>query len=183
MAVGPRLTRIRLPTQLPVGPVNAYLLRGEENVLVDAGPHHPESLKSLEKRLGKEGVKLSDIDIVLITHGHVDHYGQAGEISSASGAEVWVHELDREMVVDFATAYDERSDFYRRKFLKTGIPTAMLERVGGFFDYVKSLARPSPIHRTFRDGDTLELGGWGSSKSFTLQATRPAPPASSPGRL
>ncbi len=149
-----------VPTMLPVGTVNCYLLRGEENVLVDTGPHHEESRRWLERGLGKEGLKVEDIDIILITHGHVDHYGQAGDLSMDSGAEVWAPELERDTIADFSETYEERKEFYAEQFLKTGIPEKTLRLVADFFDYVKGLATASSVHRTFKGGDELSLGGW-----------------------
>ncbi len=160
MEDGPQPTRILIPTQLPVGPVNVYLLKGNETVLVDAGPHHDVALDRLEKGLRRRGVAIEDLDIVLITHGHVDHYGQAGRIAAASGAEVWVHSLDRDTVADFSRTYDERREFYKERFLKTGIALETLKLLGGYFDYIKGLAREAPIHRTFEGGEVLDLAGW-----------------------
>ncbi len=160
MRVGTDPIRILVPTQLPVGPVNSYLLKGEENALVDTGPHHPESRRWLEKGLRREGLEAGDIDIILITHGHVDHYGQAGDLSKVSGAEVWAPQLERDTIADFSETYDERKEFYGEQFLKTGIPRETLRLVGEFFDYVKELATASPVHRTFRGGDKLSLSGW-----------------------
>lgn len=160
MEEGPQPARILIPTQLPVGPVNVYLLKGDETVLVDTGPHHDTSLDRLEKGLRRRGVEIEDLDIVLITHGHVDHYGQAGRIASASGAEVWVHKLDRDTVADFSRTYDKRREFYKEQFLQTGIPAETLKLLGRFFDYLKGLAREAPVHKTFEGGDVLNLAGW-----------------------
>lgn len=160
MEEGPRPARILIPTQLPVGPVNVYLLKGDETVLVDTGPHHDLALDRLEKGLKRRGVGMEDLDVILITHGHVDHYGQAGRIAAASGAEVWVHTLDRDTVADFSRTYDERREFYRERFLPTGVPAETLKLLGGFFDYLKNLARGAPVHKTFEDGDVLNLAGW-----------------------
>jgi glyoxylase-like metal-dependent hydrolase (beta-lactamase superfamily II) len=159
MRDGPEPERILVPTQLPVGTVNVYLLTGEENVLVDTGPHHPESRQELELGLRRAGLQLADIDIIIITHGHVDHYGQAGDLSRASGAEVWVPELERETIANFAETYEERKEFYSEHFLRTGVPEETLRLVADFFDYIKSLATESPVHRTFRDGERLSVGG------------------------
>lgn len=152
--------RIHVPTQLPVGTVNAYLLKGDENVLVDTGPHHKESRLWLEKGLRKEGLQVKDIDVILVTHGHVDHYGQAGDLSADSGAEVWAPELEKDTIANFSDAYEERKEFYSEQFLRTGIPEETLRLVAEFFDYVKGLATESPVHRTFRGGDRLALAGW-----------------------
>ncbi len=152
--------RILVPTMLPVGTVNAYLLQGEENVLVDTGPHHPESRRWLERGLRKQGLSVTDLDVLLITHGHVDHYGQAGDLAADAGAEVWVPALARDTVADFGRVYEERREFYREVFLRTGVPQATLDLVAEFFDYVKGLAVASPVHRTFGEGDRFTLAGW-----------------------
>ncbi len=152
--------RIRIPTQLPVAAVNVYLLQGEENVLVDAGPHHPDSWDYLKRRLRAHGLGVEDIDRVLITHGHVDHYGQAGDIVEASGAEVWTHELDRELIRDFAALVGGRNEYYQDILRATGLPEETLNLVAGFFDYLKGLARETPVAHTFKEGDRISAGGW-----------------------
>ena len=152
--------RMRIPTQLPVATVNVYLLQGDENVLIDAGPHHPDAWDYLKRRLHAHGLKVEDIDRILITHGHVDHYGQAGDIADASGAEVWTHELDRELVRDFAAVIGERNEYYRDTLLTTGFPEETLDLVAGFFDYLKGLGRETPVAHTFKEGDRISAGGW-----------------------
>ncbi|MEE9592314.1 MAG: MBL fold metallo-hydrolase [Thermoplasmata archaeon] len=152
--------RIRVPTQLPVTTVNVYLLQGDENVLVDAGPHHPDAWDHLQRRLRANGLEVGDIDLILITHGHVDHYGQAADIVDASGAEVWTHELDRDLIREFIAIVDNRNEYYRDILQATGFPEETLNLVGGFFDYLKTLGRETPVTRTFRDGDHIPAGGW-----------------------
>lgn len=160
MAQSKEPVRLRVPTQLPVATVNVYLLQGDENVLVDTGPHHPEAWDYLERRLHAAGLGIDDIDLILITHGHVDHYGQAGDIAEASGAEVWAHELDRELIRDFAAVVETRNEYYRDTLRTTGVPEETLELVASFFDYIKRLGRETPVARTFKDGDQLPAGGW-----------------------
>ncbi|MFQ5987164.1 MAG: MBL fold metallo-hydrolase [Thermoplasmata archaeon] len=152
--------RIRVPTQLPVAAVNVYLLQGDQNVLVDAGPHHPDAWDYLKRRLHAHGLEMEDIDVILITHGHVDHYGQAGDIADASGAEVWTHELDEELIRDFSAVVSTRNEYYRDILRSTGFPEETLNLVAGFFDYLKELGRETPVTRTFRDGDRIPAGGW-----------------------
>ncbi|MDX1534112.1 MAG: MBL fold metallo-hydrolase, partial [Thermoplasmata archaeon] len=152
--------RMRIPTQLPVATVNVYLLRGDENVLVDAGPHHPDAWDYLTRRLKAHGLEVADIDRILITHGHVDHYGQAGDIADASGAEVWTHELDRPLIRDFSSIVERRNEYYRDILRTTGFPDETLQLIAGFFDYLRGLGRETPVARTFRDGDRIAAAGW-----------------------
>ena len=39
------------------------------------------------------GFMVGDIERVIITHGHVDHDGAAGELAQEAGAEIWAHEI------------------------------------------------------------------------------------------
>ena len=48
---------------IPFGMVNAYLLKGEKSVLIDAGV--PGRKKSFLRRLAKASVKLGEIELVI----------------------------------------------------------------------------------------------------------------------
>lgn len=88
-----RIVAVSLPTPYPVGPVNAYLLPGPPVTLVDCGPKTEEAREALENGLTGAGVRLQQIERLLITHGHLDHFGLAAAIA-AGGAEVYAHQAD-----------------------------------------------------------------------------------------
>ena len=71
-----------------LGTVNVWLLEGDPLTLVDSGPSNVESLEALEAALHGVGVALDDIELVLLTHHHLDHSGLAGTIAERSGAVV-----------------------------------------------------------------------------------------------
>lgn len=83
----------RIPAWL--ADTNCYVLVGDDNeaVLVDAPPD-PDRI----------GAHLADHHLaavgILLTHGHVDHTGGAGELVARSGASVYVHPDD-----DFLTLH------------------------------------------------------------------------------
>jgi glyoxylase-like metal-dependent hydrolase (beta-lactamase superfamily II) len=87
------MERIVLPTPFPVGPVNVWLLRGDPLTLVDAGPSTPEALTALERGLGELGVRLEEIEQLVLTHQHSDHVGLAATVVERSGCRVAGHEL------------------------------------------------------------------------------------------
>ena len=67
--------RIVVPTPYGVGPVNAYLIEGSPLTLIDAGFQTEESKERFIAQLADAGHEPTDIERVLITHGHPDHYG------------------------------------------------------------------------------------------------------------
>ncbi|MCB8817109.1 MBL fold metallo-hydrolase [Desulfosporosinus shakirovi] len=76
---------------------NAYLIEHEnkKSILVDAGPNSPQALDALEATLKKAEVRWDNIEHILVTHGHYDHFGFVAQIVERSGALVWVHPADR----------------------------------------------------------------------------------------
>ena len=83
---------------LTVGPLqeNAYLLRpagGERAILVDPG-EEAERLLSVIDELGVT------LDAILLTHTHFDHVGAVAEVARATGAPVYVPELEREVLAN-----------------------------------------------------------------------------------
>ena len=75
-----------IPLPLPhIGSVNAWLLRGDPLTLIDTGPCDDEALSALEVGLRAAGHRVEDIELVLITHHHLDHSGLAATIAGALG--------------------------------------------------------------------------------------------------
>jgi glyoxylase-like metal-dependent hydrolase (beta-lactamase superfamily II) len=89
----PGIWRLRLPLDLPAVPhCNAWALRaGDGFVLVDTGMHDRGSMGNLERALSAAGLRFADIKLVVITHAHIDHCGQAPPIAERAGCEVWMH--------------------------------------------------------------------------------------------
>jgi glyoxylase-like metal-dependent hydrolase (beta-lactamase superfamily II) len=84
----------RVPLSLPLDSlraVNVYVIVGESSVsLIDSGAATAQSWKQLGHALSTIGVELGDIDRVLATHIHYDHYGQATRLRHSAGAFVFL---------------------------------------------------------------------------------------------
>jgi glyoxylase-like metal-dependent hydrolase (beta-lactamase superfamily II) len=64
---------------------------GDGIVLFDCGMHEPGSLGHLERALDQCNLRLEHVRLLVCTHAHVDHYGQAADVVDASGCELWMH--------------------------------------------------------------------------------------------
>ena len=64
---------------------------GDGIVLIDTGTHEPGSLGQLERALDQVGLRLEHVRLLVCTHAHADHCGQAGPILERAGCELWVN--------------------------------------------------------------------------------------------
>jgi glyoxylase-like metal-dependent hydrolase (beta-lactamase superfamily II) len=82
-----------LPLPFPGVPhCNSWAIAaGDSVVLVDTGMHEPGSMADLERAFDQVGLTLDAVRLVLITHAHVDHWGQAATICDRTGCEMWMH--------------------------------------------------------------------------------------------
>jgi glyoxylase-like metal-dependent hydrolase (beta-lactamase superfamily II) len=125
----PGVYRLRLPLPWPGVPhCNAWAVAdGDGFVLFDTGMHQPDSLANLERALAMCNLRLPDARLVVCTHAHSDHCGQAPTIAEAAGCEVWMHpnhaHLTR-MVEDPDAVFDRRVEVARQ----SGVPEEPLQR-------------------------------------------------------
>jgi glyoxylase-like metal-dependent hydrolase (beta-lactamase superfamily II) len=79
---------LRIPTPFAVGRVNCYLLEDEPLTLIDTGPNSGKALDELQSQLGERGHSIDDLELVILTHQHIDHLGLVEIVVEHSGAEV-----------------------------------------------------------------------------------------------
>lgn len=76
--------------RIEVRETNGYLLVGEDGaILFDAGP--PGSTAAVAARAEEAGVRPADVRLILISHGHLDHYGAVAGIQAWCGAPIAAH--------------------------------------------------------------------------------------------
>jgi glyoxylase-like metal-dependent hydrolase (beta-lactamase superfamily II) len=91
--VVPGVYRLRLPLPWPGVPhCNAWAVKaGDGFVLFDTGRHQPDSFSELERALAICNLRLDELRLVVCTHAHSDHYGQAATLVERTGRELWMH--------------------------------------------------------------------------------------------
>jgi glyoxylase-like metal-dependent hydrolase (beta-lactamase superfamily II) len=127
--VMPGVWRLRLPLPWPGVPhCNAWALAaGDGVVLVDTGMHEAGSMAHLERALDQVGLRLEHVRLIVVTHAHVDHCGQAPAIAERVGCEVWIHPAHEHLtrtLDDPERALAARAEVARQ----SGVPEGELRR-------------------------------------------------------
>jgi metallo-beta-lactamase class B len=82
-----------------IGPlwVSSYLIDARDGlVVIDTGAE--EEINLIERNIRALGFDPTKIKAILITHWHQDHTGETAHLAELSGATVYVHERDAEIV-------------------------------------------------------------------------------------
>ena len=72
--------------------INTDLVLGRRPILVDAGT--PGNGRRIHDQVAQNGVDPQDIALIVLTHGHIDHFGSAAELHRLTGAPVAGHVAD-----------------------------------------------------------------------------------------
>lgn len=127
----PGVWRLRLPLPWPGVPHgNAWAVaHGDAIVLIDCGVSQPGSLDELRRAFDQVGLRFDQIELLVCTHAHADHCGQAAAVLERArpGCELWIHPRHEGYDRDAAGHEGQLA----RRFeigVQSGMPLAQMER-------------------------------------------------------
>ena len=141
---------LRVPTPFQVGRVNCYLLEDEPLTLIDAGPNSAKALHELERQLDSLGHRVEDIELVVLTHQHIDH-------ADRSGADVAAIDVAIPFVENFGEDAErddrEAAELMLRHGIAEDVVDALRKVTGSFRDWGAKVT----VTRPLRDGEVVQL--------------------------
>jgi glyoxylase-like metal-dependent hydrolase (beta-lactamase superfamily II) len=149
--------RLAIPTPFAVGRVNVYLIEDDPLTLVDAGPNSGTSFDELTKGVAALGHSLEEIELVILTHQHIDHLGLVGIVAAHSGADVAAIDAAVPFVENYSLEASADDDFARDLMLRHGIPedvAAALQSVSRAF---RAWGARADVTRVLHDGGRIEM--------------------------
>ena len=160
----PGIWRLRLPLPWPGVPhCNAWAIAsGKGIVLVDTGMHEPGSMMHLHRALDQARLRIDHVNLIVCTHAHVDHCGQAPAIAERARCEVWMHPNHAHQT---ASASDPDQALARRVEVarQSGVPEEPLRRwIAQRRGQGSGQAGVLTVDRELTDGATVatDLGDW-----------------------
>ena len=151
--------RLRVPTPFHVGRVNAYLIEDSPLTLVDSGPNSAKALDELELALNGHGHAIEDLELLIITHQHVDHFGLAATLARRSGAEVAALDRLAPYLADYAHESELDGEFARRAMLANGVPAAVVDGLRAEAASFRGWGEAIEVDRPLERGSLLTLAG------------------------
>ncbi|HZL47822.1 MAG TPA: MBL fold metallo-hydrolase [Solirubrobacteraceae bacterium] len=149
--------RLAIPTPFQVGRVNAYLIEDSPLTLIDSGPNSGKALDELEQALAARGHAIEDIELLVITHQHIDHFGLASILARRSGAEVAALDALTPYLRDFSAAAELDDRFAQQTMLTHGIPADVVTALRAVSASFRGWGSAVDVTRPLRDGEELRL--------------------------
>jgi glyoxylase-like metal-dependent hydrolase (beta-lactamase superfamily II) len=148
---------LRIPTPFQVGRVNCYLIEDDPLTLIDAGPNSGKALDELEHQLAALGHRIEDLELVIISHQHIDHLGLVDIVARRAEAEVAALDAVVPFVENFGSDAERDDEEAAALMLRHGISEEVvgaLRQVTGSF---RAWGSKTKVTRRLADGEPLEL--------------------------
>jgi glyoxylase-like metal-dependent hydrolase (beta-lactamase superfamily II) len=151
--------RLQIPTPFAVGRVNCYLIEDEPLTLVDTGPNSGKSLDELEQQLSAVGRAIEDLELVVLTHQHIDHLGLVEIIAARSGADVAAIDAVVPFVENFGDDIEAEDRFAAELMLSHGIPEDLVIALRSVSRSFRAWGARAKVTRPLHDGEEVRLSG------------------------
>jgi glyoxylase-like metal-dependent hydrolase (beta-lactamase superfamily II) len=150
--------RLEIPTPFAVGRVNCYLIEDSPLTLVDTGPNSGKSLDELNAQLGERGHSIDDLELVIVTHQHIDHLGLVEIVVEHSGAEVAAIGVAAQRLANFGEDAESEDDFAVQIMLRNGIPEDVTEALRSVSRSFRDWGSHVQVTRPLDDGEVMRFG-------------------------
>ncbi|MBC8508327.1 MAG: MBL fold metallo-hydrolase [Anaerolineales bacterium] len=144
--------------------VYAYLVLVDDIcVLIDTGSGFHENNQHLEEGFRDAGdllgepIEFSDLTHVLITHGHIDHYGGLPFVRQKSKALIGVHELDQHNLTHTEERLAITATRLERYLAEAGLGTETSQELVQIYKMTKLNYQPQKVDFTYEAVD-MQLG-------------------------
>jgi len=150
---------LRIPTPFAVGRVNCYLIEDEPLTLVDTGPNSGKALDELGAQLAAHGHSIDDLEMLIVTHQHIDHLGLAEIVVEHSGAEVAAIGLAAERLANFVDEAELEDAFAVELMLRNGIPEEVARALQSVSRSFRGWGSRVPVTKPLDDGEAIPFRG------------------------
>ena len=149
--------QLRIPTPFAVGRVNCYLIEDEPLTLVDTGPNSGKALDELTSQLGALGHGIEELELVILTHQHIDHLGLVEIIAGHSGAEVAAIDVAVERLANFGQDAEREDAFGAELMLRHGIPENVVYALQAVSRSFRGWGAHAHVTRPLHDGEVMQF--------------------------
>jgi glyoxylase-like metal-dependent hydrolase (beta-lactamase superfamily II) len=149
--------RLAIPTPFAVGRVNVYLIEDDPLTLIDAGPNSGTSFDVLQRGVAELGHRLEDIELVILTHQHIDHLGLVSLVARYADADVAALDVAVPFVENYSSEAQADDDFAYDMMLRHGIPPDVASALRSVSRAFRAWGARAEVTRVLSEGDEMRF--------------------------
>lgn len=141
-----------------LGGVNVYVLGTSPITLIDTGPNFPGCYEYFKAGLKQSGHEAGDIERIIITHGHLDHFGLAASIRRDAGHPIpcFIHAEDVSRVISKTYHAEMWGEYADHLMAMVGVPHGEVTKIKEQFFSFDSLCDPISDVIPVEEGDRFK---------------------------
>jgi glyoxylase-like metal-dependent hydrolase (beta-lactamase superfamily II) len=155
--VAPGIHQLPVPTPFAVGRVNAYLIDDDPLTLVDTGPNSGNALDQIDRQLHALGRRVTDLELLLVTHQHLDHIGLTDILARRAGADVAALDMLVPWLADYGAAMEADDAFAAELMLRHGIAQETVTALRAITSQTRGWGAGATVTVPVIDGGELAL--------------------------
>jgi glyoxylase-like metal-dependent hydrolase (beta-lactamase superfamily II) len=142
--------------------INLYALGTGPITLIDTCLKAPGTLEYVGSALREAGLDIGDVERIIITHGHMDHFGLASAIRKAVShpVECFIHGEDKWQISSENFGKEMWSEEANVLMAMAGLPPEEKEKVRKRFAAFREMGDPLDEVSVFEDGTEFEGEGY-----------------------
>ncbi len=152
--------QVRLPLPYALNSVNCYLLRGRDGwTLLDTGLNTAAARAQWRRALAALSISPADIEQIVLTHMHPDHFGMAGWWQRQVEPPLPLYLPAREKPQMQVFYRGTNTPLYHRWMLSCGLDQETVDTVETALGSTRDLTQPHPLAQAYIEaGAVLRLG-------------------------
>jgi glyoxylase-like metal-dependent hydrolase (beta-lactamase superfamily II) len=149
--------KLPIPTPFAVGRVNTYLIEDDPLTLVDTGPNSGKALDELEQGLAAHGRRVEDLELIVLTHQHMDHVGLVDILARRSGADVAALDLLGPWLAEYSSRMEGDDRYAEDLMLRHGFPPDLVHALRAVSAAFRAWGSKGTVTMPLTDGSELKL--------------------------
>ncbi|MBA4538624.1 MBL fold metallo-hydrolase [Bacillus aquiflavi] len=151
--------RIGIPVPFPMKYVYCYLFEHVDGyVLIDAGFNDRNAKAAWKQFFQQCNIHAKKIKTIYLTHFHPDHAGLAGWMQQLTGADVYMHEIDLNMINQVWGEDSLQTKLVEEMNLNHGVPRQLSADISIHMDLIAHHVHPLPQIKPLMT-EEVEFGG------------------------
>lgn len=165
MAADAGIHVLQIPTPFVVGRVNCYLIEDDPLTIIDVGPNSGSSLDELESGMASLGHSIEELELIVVSHQHIDHMGLLEIVGRRSGAEIASLDLLAPYLARFNEDAEEEDEQAVKVMRRNGVPEDVANALVSVSRSFRAWGGQATVTRPLVDGTSLDL----ANRSLEIQ--------------